>query len=712
MPVLDYHTTEKAQPQQQSGDIPDLAATPLQVPIIIGVTGHRDLREATEFGDQREIRETVRTILSSIMAQYPETPIHCLSPLAEGADQLVAWVALELFAARRDQGLPDRLVVPLPMPAGEYLATFNDATSSAQFHSLIAQAVPFVVPLAAGNSPSNPAYHEQQYAEAGCYVVENSHILLALWDGSPAESPCGAAAMVAYRLGGQRPFSHAVRPPLDEVDFGPVYHIITPRQKHATAPERALATDILFPRHYRRDASGVLPDARECNATWTAQKEDLLAEEAYPDPRRFGRGCLDGLRHIEHVFKHHLFGQAALQEQQDEYDNHEEQHEEVYSYSPPHIRLPYLTTDRAHAPIHEDLRAWEQRTDLFLQNINSFNQDLAMQGFTAVHLRAALDQFGLEEKLAGSFHAHLLLRRFLAADWLANHYSALSKRFFKGMLWAVIFSGVIFELVAHVLRPEPAKQGWLMLFYPITLLIAFGVFSISMRKSLQRKHMDYRALAEGMRVQLFWYIGGVRESVATHYLRHQHSVLEWIRAAIQGWNLPMHGAGIDAFDSAYDSPESIAITREHWLHNQARYYARNKRRRKEWVFLYEMGAYAAMCFSLLFGFLTAWSQLSEGKIPFIERCQEELPVLLTGLPPVIAAALLTYAEKMAFTAEAKEFQRMKDLFALAENKFIYAALEPKIDVKRLLHDLGSEALAEHGNWVLLHRERPYDVPVK
>ncbi len=77
------------------------------IPLVVAVTGHRDLVAA----EVPQIRQRVQDLLKSLAAQYPDRRLRVMSPLAEGADQLVAEVALDL-------GL--ELTVPLPMPKHLY----------------------------------------------------------------------------------------------------------------------------------------------------------------------------------------------------------------------------------------------------------------------------------------------------------------------------------------------------------------------------------------------------------------------------------------------------------------------------------------------------------------------------------------------------------------------------------------------------------------
>ncbi len=155
------------------------AMTPARpLPLVIGVTGHRDLRPQ----DRGQLEGTVRQILLQLQADYPHTSLVLLSALAEGADRLVAQVALELGIL---------LIVPLPMPADAYKREFHSDEARAEFDRLLHQAEKSfgAPPLreAAGNS--------------GAYIAKNSQILLALWDGIDAKKRSGTAEVVRLKLG-------------------------------------------------------------------------------------------------------------------------------------------------------------------------------------------------------------------------------------------------------------------------------------------------------------------------------------------------------------------------------------------------------------------------------------------------------------------------------------------------------------------------------
>ena len=61
------------------------------LPIVIGVVGHRDISP----NDRETLKETLKAVFRQFQAAYRHTPLVVLSALAEGADQLAAWAALD-----------------------------------------------------------------------------------------------------------------------------------------------------------------------------------------------------------------------------------------------------------------------------------------------------------------------------------------------------------------------------------------------------------------------------------------------------------------------------------------------------------------------------------------------------------------------------------------------------------------------------------------
>jgi len=158
-----------------------LEFSPLPVIVRIGVTGHRDL------SNPERVRQGVRAVLAELDRYLAGVPhqYRAISPLAEGADRLVAQCVLEWTGS---------LEIVLPMPREEYFATFSAdrrAESIAEFEWFLPYAGrPKVLPRAAS--------HQQAFQRVGQYVVGNCDVLIAVWDGQPARGQGGTAEVVAF----------------------------------------------------------------------------------------------------------------------------------------------------------------------------------------------------------------------------------------------------------------------------------------------------------------------------------------------------------------------------------------------------------------------------------------------------------------------------------------------------------------------------------
>ncbi|MEA2939103.1 MAG: hypothetical protein QOC56_2607, partial [Alphaproteobacteria bacterium] len=215
-----------------------MEALPDRLPLVIGVTGHRDLRDA----DLPKLEQEIAAVLAGLRRDYlgndGETPIIVLSSLAEGADRLVARVGLAHGA---------RLVAPMPMPVDEYRRDFEPGLKPgniAEFDALLAQAVAApVMPFAPGNSleavRAGGAGRGEQYRAVGRFIAQHSNVLLALWDGDgETMSPGGTAEVVTFkRRGIPLAIAGSARASLDASEIGPVIQVITPRQRETSAAD-------------------------------------------------------------------------------------------------------------------------------------------------------------------------------------------------------------------------------------------------------------------------------------------------------------------------------------------------------------------------------------------------------------------------------------------------------------------------------------------
>jgi hypothetical protein len=190
----------------------DFEAIPYR--IRIGVTGHRKLTDPAAL--QALVRKAVD---SEVMKLFPKESqdnierVHragrtaisysILSPLAEGADRVVARAVLQDEDARLD--------VVLPMALEDYLEDFATEESRKEFLELLGRCRKPVLLRERlikddRSDPSDQAeLRRDAYAHVGRYVVDHCDALIAVWDGEPSRGRGGTAENVQYALEQKRP---------------------------------------------------------------------------------------------------------------------------------------------------------------------------------------------------------------------------------------------------------------------------------------------------------------------------------------------------------------------------------------------------------------------------------------------------------------------------------------------------------------------------
>jgi len=220
----------------------ELGSSSAKVPIVIGVTGHRDVQESAT-GD---LKRSIQRFLSKLAVKYPHSDFILLSALAEGADRLAARAALELPRVR--------LVTPLPMHKPDYEQEFKTAESLAEFTELLARAENwFELPVSEekfDQDDSDSDSRRRPYGELGWYIARHSHLLLALWDGDDANGTSGTAKVVSLKLHGL-PRPDELRCSLKEpAGIGPVHHIVSPRKERPAPASTAYSVQVLRPNRH------------------------------------------------------------------------------------------------------------------------------------------------------------------------------------------------------------------------------------------------------------------------------------------------------------------------------------------------------------------------------------------------------------------------------------------------------------------------------
>jgi hypothetical protein len=595
-----------------------------ELPLVLGVTGHRDLVPE----DRDGLREQVRSLFREVRACFPHTPLLLLSALADGADRLVAEVAAE-------EAFQVPVVGVLPLRRELYEADFAGGARK-EFTAWLDHRARcwFELPLADGNTEAGVAVpgpaRDRQYAQAGEYVARHSQVLLALWDGEPAkrEDEAGTAHVFAYKKDGHPLLPGSKRRGrLEAVEAALLCHLVTPRQGRPR-PADALRMKTYF--HEFDEEQGV-------------------------EVTRDGAGAVAGFRRV-----------FAPAEQ-------------------------FNRTDRLLAPALGP----ERRRSLAGLLPGS-------QADWPASLRALRP----------------LAQRYTLADALALHYQRSTLNTLWALYGLVGVAVLLFEFHAHGL----SESVVLLACFVALLAAAYLWHRRSRGRDYQNKYQDYRALAEGLRIQLFWRLAGLGEldaPVADHYLLEHASELDWIRNALRTWNSGWSCAGAAGRLAPQDRPPpELGLVVEHWVHSQEGFFRRAARRlhlREKGLHFWSKGVVIALSVLLVLGVIvTSLSGLHDWLLehqPGLAGPLLRLPLLVVSALLVASALTHDYISKLALAEQVKAYRRMRALFGKAEEILRECLARQDVpQAQAVLKRLVEEALAENGDWVLLHRGRPVEVP--
>lgn len=349
-----------------------------------------------------------------------------------------------------------------------------------------------------------------------------------------------------------------------------------------------------------------------------------------------------------------------------------------------------LRPDGVAAPA--DVAAFDRRNAEIGRRIEAFNALLARE----VASRGAGPALP-----AGSPADLARLEAFLGrADGLASGLQRRTWRTLALMCWAAFLAAACFAAFAHLAEGTAARAGALAGYLGF-LAVAAVLWGAAKSRDLQDRFQDLRAVTEGLRVQLFWRLAGLPHAAADHYLRKQRSDLDWIRHAVRYWGFATAPARPPRLDRVYDE----------WIEGEIRYYAARARYHRRTGDRLHAFARASLVASVALAALWAVAALvairsGRAFAPELTGHSFEAVVAAVSLLVVASGLLHLVNEKRAHGPHARVYDRMLAFFLAARAELA----NPGHDAGATLLELGKEALAENGDWVLLHRERPLEVP--
>jgi len=581
------------------------------LPLVIGVTGHRDLIAE----DIPALKNRLIAIIENLKEQYPSTPLMLMSALAEGADRLVAEVALNA-----DIGL----IVPLPMSQELYEKDFAD-TSVKQFRGLLDRAdISYTLPIAPGSTVdavrAGGAARDHQYYTAARFIVEHSQLLIAMWDGVTGGPMGGTSQVVRMQLEGIDELSNIGDYDLfAPLQTGPVIHLLTRREDSSPPPDEVYLSHHRSIRKILEGVSFLYPR----NDDDTASREDE-ENRTLACIERFNRDSID-------IFR----------------------------------LAPDFDAKRQHSAEYVFPESSDETGDTCSQ-----------------------------DELSPS--AAQLLAHFAHTDALAQQFQQYTHETLYILPCLIPFIVFFLGVYSNITTAMFAITGYL-----VAISLAYGIYIATKRQGVHEKFLDYRALAEGMRITLFWRLAGIREAPASFYLSKQQSELDWIRYAMRIWGL----LALKGCEEKVTSRSLMAV-KTYWLTDQMNYFGRKARDHNQTA--NQLDTIAKGFFWLGLFVMTPAMLLIHG-LKVGGEALDPWMMVATPLFFVIAGSINFYSYRMLFSEHAKQYARMYGIFKKSLH-LLDGAADDETRQQFIILAVGKEALAENGDWVLIHRERPIEVP--
>jgi len=672
---------------------------PYRLPLVIGATGHRDLRDE----DIKALEGQVAQVIERLKQDYlpptcrfcrlpgfrrlcrwlgwcvdRETPIIVLSSLAEGADRLIARVAMKHGA---------KLIAPLPLPADEYRADFaHDAMP--EFNDLLANAATApIMPFVRDNTMDNVRDEErraQQYREVGLFIVRHCHVLIALWNGEDSKAVGGTAEVVGFKRDGiPLDAAASVRASLDAPEMGPVIHILTPRAKPGgvATQVRVEPWGTEFVRSYRKSRRGAPESGATAAETQSGQDEAV--------------------------------GKRGERRQFESWEAFKTKVGLTYRFNREAAKLE--ASSRGAERLEESLiYLFDPKGDSTKKPLSEAAKDCA-------------------DKLIPHWR-----KLYQIADSLALDRQQQFTRDWRALFLLGFLAIASFEVGTHLLF-DREYSFWLILLYAALFCAVFAWFIHARRREHQERFLDYRALAEALRVSVFWKLVGIGwpaekkpcsepwstvdlaspDAVADAYPIRQPSELDWVKTCLRTLEL-LDARRSPAEANHHFETDGDAWARTFWVDGQLDFFRGRGRERDRRAERFEKWSLRLVVLSIacaFFLFLVDAVNL-DGVMVFAgnvfywdhENWAHRTAILLIGLLPGLAAVFTGYSERRALKAQARQYDRMRVVFQRAHDLLELSTSENFARTRVLYAELGREAMEENAEWVAIYRQRPLRPP--
>ena len=328
----------------------------------------------------------------------------------------------------------------------------------------------------------------------------------------------------------------------------------------------------------------------------------------------------------------------------------------------------------------------EEYFDEIFKRFDEFNRDSGK--LNSKKIEQSRNELARDASDKEKFVSHI----YANADALAIKYKIRWK-----IITACLICLAVFTTFFFIYYSLTNNEYWLLIYGILFILVAILFKFLNIFHGFHQKYVDYRGLAEGLRILFFMRLAGIHENVEDYYLKKHRINFRWGREIIRSANI---------FDP---QPEpDFQTIREYWIKPENDYYKKNVDENNRKLKIYKKLSLTFFSLSILIIIIAILLIFLNIGDHFI------ILIALIAIFPLVSGAFETYISRNAFTYNSKQYTIMKDIFERAEDKLRELGISNEENVKEkqsVIRELMKEAVRENADWMLMHIELEERIPL-
>lgn len=677
-------------------------------PYVVAVTGHRFFAKPGEVEgmpgyDRETIKNAFRKELEALAQLWKEkcnkeswwrknkkvnAPLILLTGMADGADQLAAEVALEL-----PPELNVKVVAVLPMEKELFRLTLTDKE---RFDSLLKRvymtyalplpdnSVEYRAKIADVDNRNTDCLRDKQYNNLGKFLALHSHVLFAFWDGIDMPNLVGGTSTVLhFKLEGNT-HEQSESDLLTYTSVGPVVQFLLPRNnpENLKEPVATLENPEEVAVFYwsKRDlwdkdnkcyffpSRKQMTEKNRCKTSVSNMKEIVDTLERIGELNWYSINCPKAVKKELSASQKYLF-------KEEYFENTQNKPEDFCDAETKALNDHYMYVDRLARWFKKGM---ERIVLAYLWGVGLF---LAFGSLLSSYWE--IRQNGWEKLPFFSL--------------ISNGQNTFYEMFFSGKWWTLF--------------------NWLTFCYLLSILLFIGIIGWAKCRKNRIRFYRFRAVAEALRVQIFWRIAEIDGCVSGHYRTHQLPETEWLRAAINGLDVLLEAPDKKNFNKS--RTERLTFVREVWINGQLKFFKKRLDEGQKESSFFNLKSLGLVWLALIIPspFIPTWmNSLYDWNYLYAGAGIVLYNGLLALIP--ILGLIIFWGE---FKQPQSELDRYKQMLFPFDRAFLLMKLELEKDEPQesedkieelhpILLQLGTEAVSENAAWYLSLGERELTLP--